>query len=644
MIQWFKDVTTDSIIFKGFMVLMVVSFGVWGIGDVITPNVDPNIAIQGKRFDVRSTELQRQYQSQLDRLRENLGPEAANDPALKRTLLNNIVNEMRQETVTNDAAMDLGISVSKDRIRESVMTQDAFKDESGQFSQLKFAEVLNQNQLTEAAFAKLVETDLRQRTLLQPVGVNAAAPKTLVDQLFAYRAETRIADTLLVAADAMSIGTQPTDEQIKKTYDDNIATFTSPEYRKLSVVMLTSAAMVTPESIDESVVKAFYDENMARYRTPETRDLWQLLFDTKEQAEAARAQLAPGDNLTKLAAKAKLNPPTDLGERTLTDPVLATFGDAAKIGLNEISQPVQSDLGWHLLEVRAIKPETVTPFEVAKTEIRKQLAADKGTDALFDAAQRLEDEVAAGTPFDEAAKATNGTYLSYNIDRRGTTPEGTMQIDALFEKVKQETFYKLAFETPVGTETKLNEFEGGYYILKVESSTPPTPKPMDKMRPEIASLWLKQEKLRAAKSLADNMAEDLKAQASRTMTSVADKDKRLSYAQLGPVTRFGDSLKRDYVVDSKRVSPELLTNLFKSKEGDITVSTVLGGYVIARVKQVLPAKPEGDLVEAFKQMEDQTRNAVAQDIIQQFSTALAERYPVTLNTKAIDEIGGVAQP
>ncbi len=626
------------------MVLMVVSFGVWGIGDVITPTVDPNVVIQGGRFEVRSAELQRQYQTQLDRLRENLGPEAAADPALKRTLLTNIVNELRQEAVTNMAALELGVDVSKDRVRESVMSQDAFKDESGKFSQLKFAEVLGQNQLTEAGFAKLVENDIRQRTLLQPVGVNAAAPQALVDKLFAYRAETRIADTLLVSADAMQIGTQPTDEQIKKTYDENIATFTAPEYRKISVVMLTGAALVTPESIDESVVKTFYDENAARYRTAETRDLWQLLFDTKEQAEAARALMAPGDNLSKIAAKAKVNPPTDLGERALADPVLATFGDAAKIGLNEISQPVQSDLGWHLLEVRAIKPESVTPFEIAKIEIRKQLAADKGTDALFDAAQRLEDEIAAGTPFEEAAKTASGTYLSFNIDRRGMSPEGIMEINALFEKVKQETFYKLAFETPVGTESKLNEFDGGYYVLKVESSTPPTPKPMEKMRPEIASLWLKQEKLRVAKSLADNMAEDLKAQSSRTMTSVADKDKRLSYAQLGPITRFGDSLKRDYVVDSKRVSPELLTNLFKAKEGDITVSTVLGGYVIARVKQIVPAKPEGDLVDALKQVQDQTRNAVAQDILQQFSTALAERYPVTLNTKAIDEIGGVAQP
>ena len=65
MIQWFKDVTTDSIVFKGFMVLMVLSFGIWGIGDVITPGVDPNVAIQGGRFEVRANEVQRQMAAQV---------------------------------------------------------------------------------------------------------------------------------------------------------------------------------------------------------------------------------------------------------------------------------------------------------------------------------------------------------------------------------------------------------------------------------------------------------------------------------------------------------------------------------------------------------------------------------------------------
>ncbi|MBL8642686.1 MAG: SurA N-terminal domain-containing protein, partial [Rhodospirillaceae bacterium] len=133
MIQWFKDVTTDSIVFKAFMGLMILSFGIWGIGDVIAPSVDPNVAIQGGSFEVRATELQRRYQQQLDKLRQSLGPEAASDPSLRQTLLNSTISQVREEAVTNEAALDMGINVSPNLVREVVMAQDVFKDESGGF-------------------------------------------------------------------------------------------------------------------------------------------------------------------------------------------------------------------------------------------------------------------------------------------------------------------------------------------------------------------------------------------------------------------------------------------------------------------------------------------------------------------------------
>jgi peptidyl-prolyl cis-trans isomerase D len=642
MIQWFKDVTSDSIIFKGFMVLMVVSFGVWGIGDVITPGVDPNVAIQGGRFEVRSAELQRQFGVQIDRLRESMGAEAANDPALKQSVLNNTVEEMRRTAVTNMAAFELGINVTKERVRDNVMSQEAFKDETGAFSQLRFSEILNQNQLNEAMFTKLVEDDLRQRVLLGPVGDGAAAPKALVDNLFAYRAETRIADTLLVSAAAMTVGDKPTDDQLKKTYDDNIAAFTAPEYRAISAVVLTRADLVPLDSIDPAAVRAFYDENAASYRAPESRKISQLLFETKEQAEAARALMAPGDDLAKIATKAKIDPPIDLGERPLNDSVFAMFGEAVKTPLNEISQPVQTDLGWHLLQVTGQTPESVKPFDMVRTEILRQLADDKSNDALYDATEKLEDEIAAGSPFDEAAKISGGRYVKLDsIDAKGLNPTGSPVYDAgQFGGVSQESFLKLAFTTPAGLESKLTEFNGGFYVLKVDAVTPPTPKAMDQMRPEVVKLWQNQERALAAKAVAEKIAADLKPET--TLTSLADNDKRLSYAKLGPLTRFGESLTKDYVVDSKRVGPDMLTKLFAGKSGDVVVASVQGGYIVARLKEIAAPRTDGDMAMVYADAQRATRDAVAQDLLAQFSNALAERYPVTLNTKAISDIGGVA--
>ncbi len=642
MIQWFKDVTADSIVFKGFMGLMVLSFGIWGIGDVITPGVDPNVAIQGARFEVRATELQRQFNVQIDRLRESLGADSASDPSLKKMVLDNTVQEMSQTAVTNMAALELGITVSRDQVRDRIMAQSDFKDETGSFSQMRLNDLLNQNQLTESMFAKLVEDDLRERTFLAPVSDSAVAPKALVEKLFAYRSETRVADTLLVSADAMKAPDAPTEEQLKKAYDSNIASFTAPEYRKVSAIILSRVDLVPPESIDDATVRAYYDENVKTFRTAEMRKISQLIFETKEQAEAARALMSPGDSLIKIAAKAKISAPIDLGERPITDPVLMPFGDAAKLAPGDISQPVQTDLGWHLLEVMTIIPEQTTPFEEVRAKVRKTIADEKSTDALYSATEKLEDEVAAGTPLAEIAKTLGGRFVSFDaLDRQGRNPSGLTTLDTALNGVKQDKFLTLAFGTDAGTESRLMDFEGGYYILKVDAITPPAPKPFDSVKSEVTKIWQNQARVLAAKEVAEKIAADLSP--TTTFTSLADKDKRLSYAKVGPLTRFGESLTRDYVVDSKRIGPDMLTQLFKAKAGDMIVSPVLSGYIVARVKEVIAAKPEGDLAKALSDMEGATRQAVAQDILAQFSAALNQRYPVTLNTKLISEIGGVAQ-
>jgi peptidyl-prolyl cis-trans isomerase D len=379
-----------------------------------------------------------------------------------------------------------------------------------------------------------------------------------------------------------------------------------------------------------------------RYRTPEKRHLAQLLFDTQDQAAAARALMVPGDTLAKVAAKAKLDPPADLGERSAGDAVLAPFGEAVKIAVGEISQPVQTDLGWHLIEVQALTPEQVTPYDQVKDEVRKTLAADKAADMIADVSVKLEDEIAAGTPMAEAAKTVGAVHAAFDVDRIGKLANGTILIDPIFNRVPQDKVLAAAFQTPVGTESRLLEIEGGYYVVRVNSSTPPAPKAMEFVRPEVVKMWEQQERLAAAKALAEKLAAEMGP--SDTMSARMDKDNRLSYAKLGPITRFGESLARDYVVNSKRVGPEMLEKLFQAKPGDQFQAGVLGGYVVARLIEVVPAKPEGEMAKVADDVTQSTRQAVSQDLLEQFSRALNDRFPVTLNTKAINEVAGLAQP
>jgi peptidyl-prolyl cis-trans isomerase D len=201
--------------------------------------------------------------------------------------------------------------------------------------------------------------------------------------------------------------------------------------------------------------------------------------------------------------------------------------------------------------------------------------------------------------------------------------------------VEREKVLEAEFRTPVNTESELIEVDGGYFIVKTEGITAPAPKPIDLVRPEVVKMWERQTRLAEATKIAEKAAADI---GSGSFAAAADADKRLSYAQLGPVTRFGESLQRDYIIDSKRVGPDLLERLFKAKVGDVVTAPVLNGHVIARLKEIVPAKAEGELATAPAQLSASVKNTVSQDLLLQFTRALSERYPVTVNKEVVDQL------
>jgi peptidyl-prolyl cis-trans isomerase D len=569
----------------------------------------------------------------MDRFRDSVGVDAAAEETMQRAVMNSVVQDMSRSAAVNAAAQDLGITVPSEQIRDAIMATPAFQ-KNGKFDQILFDQILSQNDLTENEYVRLFESDLRRGALLESVAANAAAPRSLVNSLMQYRAETRTADTLLLPATAVNLSAPPTDDELKAVYDNNIAAFTAPEYRKLSAVVLTSGDLIKPDAIDDAELKTYYDQNTARFKTPAKRHIVQIVFDTKEKAEAARALAAPDDSLETVATKAKAGAVIDLGEMTHESPLVKTIGPAFDLAPHTISQPVETPLGWHLFEVKSVTAESVTPFEEAKDTIRKNIAEDKGVDAVYDASVQLEDLVASGTPLPDIAKTLGARLVEVeSTDRDGTDPRGL----AVNNLPDPKAFLGVAFATAEGKESRLMDLaaRNGYYIVRVEKVIPPTPKPLLDVRSAVAAMWEKQAHAQQAQVIAAKVAAEIGP--STQMSSVEAKDKRFSYAPLGPVTRFGEGLQSGTVVDAARISPELMEKLFAAKIGDTVTAPVADGVVVARLREISLPKPGADLAEEA-QLTQAVRNAIGSDLINQITQAYATRYPVEVNQQVIDQM------
>lgn len=636
MLEYFRTHIKDSIFFKGFLLLLALSFGIWGIGDSLGPSaLSPGVSIKVGGSEVRTDFLQKRFTAEMDRFRQAMGGRSIDDGAMKRMVMARLTEELTQVAVHDAAARDMGVTVSRDQVRDAIMNIESLKRD-GQFSQMQFEEFLNQNQYTEGAFVQLMESGLRSQLLMNPIPLNAGAPKYLVDSIYAYRNETRVADTLLIPTASINIQKVPTDDELKAVYDKNIASFTSPEYRQLTVLVLSGAELVKPDSIDDEAAKKFFDENQDRYRARETRHLAQLVFESKEKADAARALAQPGETLDALAKRAGSGDVVDLGELESTSPLAKMIPGAFSAAVGAITQPIQSQLGWHVVEVKSVTPEAVKKFEDVKEEIRKTMAADKGADAVYDASTQMEDALASGTPPAEVAKLVGARLITVDaIDRDGNDKSGK-PVEGL---VDSSNLISLAFRTAANKESRLMDLPSrdGYYVVHVGAITPPAPKPLIDVRGDVAKLWEAEERQKLAQAAADTLVKEIGA--STQLSSLEAKQKGASYAPVGPITRFGNGLEVQHVVDNTRLSAQMLDKLFSAKVGDVFTAPVETGIVVARLKEVTPAKPDA-AVAATQQMGDALRNGIAADLAAQTSAAFAARYPVEVNQPSIDQIVG----
>ena len=639
MIEFFRTNIKDSIGIKIFLGILMLSFGVWGVGDFIgAGGLDPSIAVKIGKTEIRTDDFQRRYSQELERFKQSMGPGAVAEESFRRSVAQALIQDISRTATVNAAGREMNVAIPQETLFNIIREEKAFADPTtGKFSQSQFVQVLAQANMSERSFIDMFEQDLRMQRMTRPLAANAGAPKTLADALFSYRTETRVAETLLVTAPTLPLTATPTDADIKAVYDANLSTFTAPEYRKIGTVVLTAKDMVKPEALTDADLKAYYDQNAAKYRTPAKRHVVQVMFDNEEKAASAKAEAKAGESLAALAARTKAGDVVDMGDLATDSPLAKTIAVVFVLPVNEISPPVQTDLGWHLFEVTSLTPETVKDFESVKGQVRTAVAADKGTTAMYDASVQLEDQVAAGAAMADAAKAVGGMLYNFEFDHDGRSPLGA----DVANLPDRQNFVRAAFSLQSGADSGLKETadHSAYYIFKVEAITPPKPKPLAEVKAQATLMWEKQQREAMAKEIAAKAAAQITP--TTAMNTLEAADKRLSYAPLGPVTRLGEgpqgAAPGTAPVDTRRISPELLEPLFGAKVGAVITAPVLDGVVVARLKEIRPAQA-AEAASGYAQLVTALQGSIGNDLMEEITKAFGKRYPVEINTAVIDDL------
>ena len=612
------------------MGMLVISFAIWGIADIFR-GYGSQTLIKVGNTEITPQEYSRAQRDVLRVMSSDAGRSLSLQEAREAGLENRVLERLIGGAAVDTHAKSLRLGISDEALLQGIMKDPAFQDSTGNFNPLALQQALRNMDMSEQGYlASERERNLR-RQLLSTVGRTPIASQVFLNALNNYNNETRSLRYVIIRATAAGTVPEPTDEDLKRFYDNHQAKFTQPEFRKFGVLAVTPESVKDKVQITDDDLTAAFDKDKDKLGTPERRRVQQIAFPDKAAADAAYQKIESGTGFVDLAKAQGVNEnDLDLGMLKRSDMADAAIGDAAfKLEKDKVSEPVTGALGKTvLLRVTEIQPGKIVTLKEAKPELENKLLKDRAQGAIFDLHDRIEDERAAGTQLSEVADKFKLSYQVFDqVDRQGKTPDGKV-----VDLPQKTDLLNAVFATEVGVENDpLDAKDEGLIWYEVVGITPQQLKPFDQVRDEVKKDWsLDEQRARLAK-----YTKDLVKQLSggKTLEDLA-KDMNTQVTSTEPLKRDGLTIN---------VLPVAVTQAFALPQGGYgsAPSGVDEGRIVFQVDKVAPPPAlEGPSLEGVRR---QIKNFIGEDIVGEYFSALEARYGVTINRQALAKLAGGAE-
>ncbi|MQP63758.1 hypothetical protein GE253_00205 [Niveispirillum sp. SYP-B3756] len=615
--------TAGSWVVKILFVVLIISFAVWGIGD-ITRGVETGVAKVGDT-NITPQELDREFKAEINRLRQVMGPDFNETKARQLGLVDRALEQLIQRTLLLKAAEDAGIRIGDQTVVDMVSKVPAFKNGLGQFDPALMRALLAQNGYTEHGFAEQVRADLAQGDIAGAITAGTNVPRTLAEQLFRYREEARRFDLVTIPNTAMPDAPAPEEAVLAQFHQDKAVRYTAPEYRDLTVGLIEAAALAKEIQVSDEQRQEYYDAHQADYVTAERRSLTQIVFPDKAAADKALAAIQGGKTLEQVAKDAKQEAvkledvlkadlPAELAEPVFT----------AEQG--KVTGPVESPYGFHVALVSTIKAGGTRTLAEVKDEVTTKVRQEKSIDKLYEASTKLEDALANGTPVADAVKEFGGRTIKLEgVDNQGKDKMGVVKTDGL---PTAEAILTNAFSLPEGQNGSVAEAgNDAFYVVHVDAVTPSALKPLAEVKGQVLADWQAEQKAATAKKKAEEVAEKLRAGATPKDAAAGITGALVQRSE--PMRRAGGP--------NLSLPASLFEPMFAAKPDTVAVGASSSGQVVAKLVEIIPADPS--LVQAataINMLSSNMAEAMASDLMLQYLAGLRARYGVTINRSVID--------
>lgn len=384
---------------KVVIAIIIVPFALFGIDSLFGSGGPPPVAkVNGK--PISELELNNAISLQQRQIIAMLDGRA--DPALldQDRLRGPVLQRMIRERLLLDSARQIGMVVPEKMLNESIVALPQFQ-ENGQFSIERYQSVLRMQGLTPAGFKEELRKQLLMQQLLQGIsGSSFLSDRELAD-VAELLEQTRNFSYVVIDTAALQADLELSDEELEAYYRAHSDAFERPEQVRVSYIDLQGQDFYEP--VDEDQLQAELERLQEEWGDGVQRHAAHILVEVgddvsaaKKRAEELYASLQAGADFAELAQEHS----ADAGSRQFGGDLGISSGDAfppefeaalADLALGEVSPPVRTDAGYHLIKLLDIQEGDTALQQDLVTELRDQLQRQAAAPRLISLVETLRD-------------------------------------------------------------------------------------------------------------------------------------------------------------------------------------------------------------------------------------------------------------
>jgi peptidyl-prolyl cis-trans isomerase D len=583
---------------------------------------------------ITQNEFNDALRDQQDRMRQALGknydPAVFENPEVRFAVLESVINQR----LLQDKAREESFRVTDGQLQQVIADIPAFRD-NGRFSAERYRQLLAGQNMTPAMFEDRIRRELTMAPLQEPLAQGNIVAKTSGERYLGLLEQKREVAVASIDAEPFVKDVRIDDAQVKSFYDGNQDAFKTPEQAKFEYVLLTLDAIAGQSTIDAADVRKQYDDNAKTYTQAEERSASHILIAVKPDASDAD-KAAAKKKAEELAAQARANPAKfgELAKQYSQDPgsaaqggdlgnfprgtMVKPFEDAAwSMKVGDISAPVQTDFGWHVIKLTGITPAKVQPFEAVKGQIEADLKRQRAAQKFAAAADQFQNLVY------EQSDSLAGVAKALNVPVQTSSLVTRTQAQAIAlgsAKFVQALFAPESLQSKRNTEA----IEVGPNALmagRILEYKPSAPRPFEEVKDEIR------------RQLVARGASEIAQKQGREKLALLEQGKSAAGITFGrPVTLARNQAQPGF-------PPDALTLIFRADPAKVPeyvgATNERGGYSIYRIEKVIvpPATDAGRLTAASNRIGEQ----IGRELTAAYLAALKARADVKINQANLDK-------